>query len=146
MHALARAKSHARKRPAAAKTHTPERTGAPGRHRRHANSNSQRGTPGGQQHQGGLGMNGHYPAGQSEPATVFPPAVAPTQPAQPDAPAGDDHGHNGLHLGWQQGVGHQHHEQDIDGTHVPGGQADDPPTGDGDGSSGNDSGRGSHGN
>jgi RNA polymerase sigma factor (sigma-70 family) len=139
--ALARAHhagSHAVKRPAAAKTHTPERSGAVGQERRHANSNSHGVTT---QH-GGAGMNGHHPAGQSEPATVSPPAIA---PAQPDAPAGDDQGHHGRHLGWQLGVGHQHHEQDIDGTHVPGGQADDPSTGDANGSSGNDPGRGSHG-
>jgi RNA polymerase sigma factor (sigma-70 family) len=139
-HGLVRAPNsrahHGAKHPAAAKTHAPERSGGVGQDRGPANSNSHGVTT---QH-GGAGMNPNYPSpGRSEPATASP-------PAHPNAPADDNDakGDGGRHLGWELGVGNPHREPDTD-RGVPPGQADHPPSGGDNGSSGKDPDRGGNG-
>lgn len=48
----------------------------------------------------------------------------------PAAPPGSDSENHGNHHGWTQGRGHQHHEQDAGGYHVPPGHSPAPPSDD----------------
>jgi RNA polymerase sigma factor (sigma-70 family) len=78
-------------------------------------------TPGGR-HGGGHHTGAHPGTGQAAPApsTPAPPASTPASPSSPSSD-GQSHGHKGHHNGWTQGQGHQQHQQDVGGTHVPSG-------------------------
>jgi RNA polymerase sigma factor (sigma-70 family) len=69
--------------------------------------------------------NGHRRGGRhmtsTPPSTA--PGAAPPAPSSTDGGRGQGHTNNGRHTGWTQGRGHQRHEQDSGGTHVPGGRA-----------------------
>src|SRR3954466_1163218 len=109
----------------AAKKHPPPAAHRGSHHMAHPNASGgvrQRSTPS----KGGPDRRGHHGGGHhtggGHPAA---PAPAPPAPAATSPPTGDEGhgGHHGGHRGWSQGRGHQHHEQDANGVHVPGGHA-----------------------
>jgi hypothetical protein len=96
------------------------------------------------------GPDGRHPTSTAvpgpSPTSTAPPANTPAATSTPgDDENSDSRGHHGGHRGWQQGRGHDHHEQDIGGTHVPGGRSDHqspPPRDQGEESGGGDRGHG----
>jgi RNA polymerase sigma factor (sigma-70 family) len=82
---------------------------------------SVKGGPDGGRHSGG---SVNTPAPTPTPTTNAPPTGS-APPATSDGD-GDGRGHRGGHRGSQQGRGHEHHEQDIGGRHVPGGRTTQP--------------------
>jgi RNA polymerase sigma factor (sigma-70 family) len=66
----------------------------------------------------------HAPAHHPAPPVAAPPPSA-LQPSTPSAQPESTHHDHGHHYGWTRGRGHEHHEQDVNGYHVPPGHAED---------------------
>jgi RNA polymerase sigma factor (sigma-70 family) len=84
--------------------------------------NARGGTRQGSGRHGGRNSSGHNVA------TPAPTSTVPSASTPASSPAPDGHTNHGNHRGWTQGRGHQHHEQDYGGTHVPGGHSTAQPT------------------